>query len=326
MPRSIYAGRKIPLPVFKTSNAKPASKAPGPSRPARNPMTAAKKTALQAKVDAGSLKPMKAAILPPMITGNFPFMKLPLELRTEIYRYCLVQEGKTHTILRHGTTGWEEGGKILRLNKEIYNEAAPIFYGENNFQVWTPRGDTYPNISKQNAKFVKEVTIRSGRPFLASNMSALKEFSKLETLNLIHLQSGKMEFGNAPPPPAPGTTVGHFREVCMKSSTNLPHLPEEILDRAREGQLTIKLFVQFTEFNRSLPPVHPVRPAHGVITTSRYHPNWRAGRIDRYELVAVPKTVMPGRQTVVWRGQLGTPYEMVFSGESRVMSDENDDP
>lgn len=113
-------------------------------------MTAAKKAALQAKLDAGLVKPMKQAVAADAHKGVFPFMKTPLEvsistlLKPIIFRpnpqqctntypasyrvwYCLVQEGKTHIILSRGQAGWEDGAKILQPDKETYNEAAPVF-------------------------------------------------------------------------------------------------------------------------------------------------------------------------------------------------------
>lgn len=156
-------------------------------------------------------------------------------------------------------------------------------------------------------------------------MNALKEFTELKTLNLTHSKGWELPYGAAPHTfPVPGSFVGHFKEIYMKSSTTLPQLPEEALERIRPGHLTFNVFVQLEAYDPALFPI----PTHGPIPGKHIgpwnHPTWATGRVDRYELVVAPKTVMPGRMEIVWKGRLGVPYELVFSGESRVMSSEDD--
>lgn len=165
----------------------------------------------------------------------------------------------------------------------------------------------------------------SGRPFLRENMAALKNFTQLKTLNLLHSKRVVIDIDSIPLPSAPvaGSYVGHFSGVFMRSSTALPQLPEEILERARQGKLTLNLFLEVSEYN---PPGALLLKRIGSVRAAyrKHHPTWRAGRVDRYCLVAAPKTLMPGGAEMVWKGRLGVPYELVFSGESRAMSNEHD--
>jgi hypothetical protein len=61
-----------------------------------------------------------------------PFLRLPGELRNKIYRLVLLQPDQQR--LEVAVTGINEPGLLL-ANHKIRDEAAPIFYGENRFQI-----------------------------------------------------------------------------------------------------------------------------------------------------------------------------------------------
>lgn len=84
-------------------------------------------------------------------------------------------------------------------------------------------------------------------------MIALKEFTELTTLNLMHSKGGEMNYNTMRPAPAPGSMVGHFKEGFMESGTKLPQLPDEVLERVRQGKLTVNLFLKLEEYNRPAP-------------------------------------------------------------------------
>lgn len=60
------------------------------------------------------------------------FLDLPGELRNEIYKLLLVSQ--TAFISVHRPHSQETiAGNILRVNKQIYNEASSVLYGGNTF-------------------------------------------------------------------------------------------------------------------------------------------------------------------------------------------------
>lgn len=116
------------------------------------------------------------------------------------------------------------------------------------------------------------------------------------------------------------TFQGNLHEVEYDSST----IAGRGFGARQTGTLDFNVFVQLEAYDPALFPI----PTHGPIPGKHIgpwnHPTWATGRVDRYELVVAPKTVMPARMEIVWKGRLGVPYELVFSGESRVMSSEDD--
>ncbi|KAF1980371.1 hypothetical protein BU23DRAFT_7552 [Bimuria novae-zelandiae CBS 107.79] len=72
----------------------------------------------------------------PFNPGQLPFLELPREIRDMVYRELLLD---THPLVVHlrrayryeaGTTPYHA---ILRTNKQIHDEAAAVFYGENTW-------------------------------------------------------------------------------------------------------------------------------------------------------------------------------------------------
>ena len=62
----------------------------------------------------------------------FPFLTLPGELRNKIYRMCLVGPSIYTLNLRFPP---RRASSLLCVNKQVYHEAAPIFYAENVFRL-----------------------------------------------------------------------------------------------------------------------------------------------------------------------------------------------
>ena len=74
----------------------------------------------------------------------FRLMALPVELRNNIYEYCLVIPGNIvhlpesysyDRILDYKNRKLTDFLSLLFLSKRIHDEAAPIFYGKNSFRV-----------------------------------------------------------------------------------------------------------------------------------------------------------------------------------------------
>lgn len=60
--------------------------------------------------------------------SDFPFLHLPPEIRNQIYRETLHEDLVVQLLI-------EPQPGLLRTNKQIRNEALPIYYGENQFFV-----------------------------------------------------------------------------------------------------------------------------------------------------------------------------------------------
>lgn len=73
---------------------------------------------------------------PTSVPGQSPFMELPREIRDMIYRELLLD---THPLISHlrRASRFDAGTRpypaILRTNKQIHDEAAAVFYGENTW-------------------------------------------------------------------------------------------------------------------------------------------------------------------------------------------------
>ncbi|KAI4665318.1 uncharacterized protein J4E78_002778 [Alternaria triticimaculans] len=73
-----------------------------------------------------------------LVGPPFPFLKLPTELRVEIYRYVLVQNYHIYlvyykTVRKHPT---KLALSLLRTCSAMHDECAQILYGENRFAFW----------------------------------------------------------------------------------------------------------------------------------------------------------------------------------------------
>lgn len=68
---------------------------------------------------------------------HFPLFKLPGELRNRIYRLSLLEQSRIQVT----PAGLGEPGLLLSCH-QARNEAAPIFYSENEFIIHFPRYDS----------------------------------------------------------------------------------------------------------------------------------------------------------------------------------------
>lgn len=71
--------------------------------------------------------------------SSFPFLRLPVELRLNIYRYHLSR--REPIILLDDEDGEEYGRPILGVNllltcSQVHDEAVDILYGHNRFELW----------------------------------------------------------------------------------------------------------------------------------------------------------------------------------------------
>jgi hypothetical protein len=69
---------------------------------------------------------------------TFPFMKLPTELRLQVYRHLLISK---HTVGMKKDEDEDEGvhdlhPEILRTCQQVYDEAVEVLYGENTFDIY----------------------------------------------------------------------------------------------------------------------------------------------------------------------------------------------
>ena len=71
-----------------------------------------------------------------------PFLRLPAEIRQEIYRHVLPYS--IHKVEMASLTWHSNGGtSILRANRFVYNEAIRILYSENTFAIRIGPGDGF---------------------------------------------------------------------------------------------------------------------------------------------------------------------------------------
>lgn len=111
---------------------------------------------------------------------SFPVLKLPSEIRTQIWRYAVVKNGDVKIGLRRLRRGHEsqghQAGDERRMNptplalaltsRQLYLEAVTIYYGENIF-------DFYINFSFFNYEMLKEFIAAVG-PQNASSITAAR--------------------------------------------------------------------------------------------------------------------------------------------------------
>lgn len=67
----------------------------------------------------------------PLPVGEFPFLRLPGELRNMVYKHALVTDGKVNITREHGIPE----PALLSTCKKIRKEAIGIFYHDNTFQL-----------------------------------------------------------------------------------------------------------------------------------------------------------------------------------------------
>lgn len=128
----------------------------------------------------------------------FRFMDLPPELREMIYEALLVRG--TLTITRGSKKGvrcaihdegrrrrflFKNGTSILRVGKEVTEEALPVLYGKNKFEfAWQPALVHFFRHNARNAALVKEVVM----PPTAKFVQAIRSLHIIENLKSLEIR------------------------------------------------------------------------------------------------------------------------------------------
>ena len=113
----------------------------------------------------------------PVMTQPFPFMKLPIELRLEVYRELLRSEDPVYR-KKNIWPGNHLHPNILQTCRQVYDEAKEVLYGENLFSLYKNNpGD--PNASR----------VKRARAFIGISHSSTvsgplePDMKDIETLN-----------------------------------------------------------------------------------------------------------------------------------------------
>ena len=128
----------------------------------------------------------------------FRFMDLPPELREMIYEALLVRG--TLTITRGSKKGvrcaihdegrrrrflFKNGTSILRVGKEVTEEALPVLYGKNKFEfAWQPALVHFFRHNTRNAALIKEVVM----PPTAKFVQAIRSLHVIENLKSLEIR------------------------------------------------------------------------------------------------------------------------------------------
>lgn len=115
------------------------------------------------------------------LMSQFPFLRLPLELRLKIYRHVLISDivypSRTHLwrpvaadsgIFQIGYFTQNSVIPLLLANHQIYAEAAPVLYGENIFVVHVSGLTDEPLafferlLERRHLRLLKKVYVRTG--------------------------------------------------------------------------------------------------------------------------------------------------------------------
>lgn len=82
------------------------------------------------------------------MSGAFPFLRLPLELREQIYSLYFNPASRLH-LDEHGPGHYLLEFALYRVNKQVYSEASTVFRRENVFvrieTPWSQAGMRYPH-------------------------------------------------------------------------------------------------------------------------------------------------------------------------------------
>ncbi|KAK4496619.1 hypothetical protein PRZ48_012599 [Zasmidium cellare] len=86
--------------------------------------------------------------------ASSPLLKLPAELRIEIYKYCLVESDRinvnvpfsrfAHRIYRHSPHLKVQPPELFRVSRQIRQETIPIYFRHNEFRVFALNYDVVP--------------------------------------------------------------------------------------------------------------------------------------------------------------------------------------
>lgn len=74
----------------------------------------------------------------------FPFLKLPLELRRDVYTYVLIQDKQPLRLTKRTKTNGESNDDslaILTANRQVNLEAFPVFVSVNTFKIYGTNSD-----------------------------------------------------------------------------------------------------------------------------------------------------------------------------------------
>ncbi|KAG9235833.1 hypothetical protein BJ875DRAFT_256313 [Amylocarpus encephaloides] len=139
----------------------------------------------------------------------FPFLRLPREIRDQIYTYSLVLPGRTSACRR--VWRWHSmslAPGVARVNKQIHLEASRVLYGESIFVFMSPKQlRTFQNeISAENCAKVRsisiDITVRGACPNLSPRSVPESTPSKwtraLEESCLSHLHHLEVGIGGDP--------------------------------------------------------------------------------------------------------------------------------
>ncbi|KAI9715481.1 MAG: hypothetical protein M1812_005957 [Candelaria pacifica] len=142
---------------------------------------------------------------------TFPFLKLPPEIRNQIYRLVLVypstvlslqvtmpnlsgiRTGRKEFRLQRCCYHWQPPWlppqvvlSILNVNRQVYKEAMPIFYHENHFHVWSGSNlrSFLFGIGSERRSWLREMTIVFQNAGLGSAFTPLSECERLTALHI----------------------------------------------------------------------------------------------------------------------------------------------
>lgn len=126
-----------------------------------------------------------------MEAGGFPFLELPGEVRNNIYRHLLLDDQPIYMPCDPKTTPVH----VLRLCRQVFEEATPIFYGENAFHfleqiVRNSRPWDCPFRFRQHVRKIN-IRLRYGWPALDIDLSLLSELQQFTRLEEIKIQLHK---------------------------------------------------------------------------------------------------------------------------------------
>lgn len=108
-------------------------------------------------------KPQTSLETPPVAPAGL--LRLPLEIRLQIYRYCVFQNRSVEITRSLNDRSWhanENKNSILFLSKQISEEALDILYGENVFKMHLNGGGEAAlkdNFTKANAQRMRYLLV-----------------------------------------------------------------------------------------------------------------------------------------------------------------------
>lgn len=129
----------------------------------------------------------------PAVEHSLPgLLRLPSEIRNQIWLCCLKFTGRAHVTIRlterntfeapkHGTKGVEAA--LLTVNKQIYMEARAILYGENTFHITIDEWSYMRDVSQTQSAGILSAIPSMWNARLREHIYMIKRLSILVTLN-----------------------------------------------------------------------------------------------------------------------------------------------